>query len=69
MDLKEIQKLLGDGGGKVVIVENGNPVMIILPYKAFQEKVGDTPPVSSYEREEQSILPESGELTLDDLPL
>ena len=37
MDLKEIQQILGDGGGKLVIVENGNPVMIILPYKDFKE--------------------------------
>lgn len=79
MDLKDLQKLLSGGGNKVVIVENGKPIMVLLSFEEYQNKPRaivqnklqeDSPPLSSFEKEEEeSSLPEVGELTIDDLPL
>ena len=66
MDLEELKRILQKDKGKIIIVENGKPVMIIYPYeydgesKARQEEV-----VEPLLRDEDI----GGELTIDDLPL
>ena len=66
MDLEELKRILQKNKGKIIIVENGKPVMIISPYeydgegKAKQEEV-----VEPLLRDEDI----GGELTIDDLPL
>lgn len=74
MDLKELQSILSREGGKIIIVENGKPVMVISPYKEYAAKPMSPRPEEEPEPEEveESVsesLPSSDELTLDDLPL
>ena len=33
MDLEELKRILKKDKGKIIIVENGKPIMIILPYE------------------------------------
>ncbi|MDP4007494.1 MAG: hypothetical protein Q8P55_02810 [bacterium] len=68
MDLEEIKRILHKDKGKIIIVEEGKPVMIILPYEEQDPEVH-----SSEEREpfleEQEMDSGAEELTIDDLPL
>lgn len=58
MDLNEIKSLLGNGGGKIVIVEDGKPTLVILSYEEY--KGGNVASLVANAKEE---------LTVDDLPL
>ncbi|MDP2637096.1 MAG: hypothetical protein Q8P03_00585 [bacterium] len=65
MDLQEIKELLGNTPGKVVIVENGKPSIIILSYEEWRNgktsgRFEEAPPLQGEPQ---------GELTVDDLPL
>ena len=68
MDLEDLKRILQKDKGKIIIVENGKPVMIVLPYenqdlgKSQEEAVEPL-----LEEEEAGSVP--GELTIDDLPL
>lgn len=69
MDLNEIKELLGNGGGKIVIVENGKPTMVILSYGEYK---GQNPGNRVLKNEPEPSNSESQaaeELTVDDLPL
>jgi len=68
MDLEELKRILEKDKGKIIIVENGKPLMVILPYENPGPK---DPPKDMQEPfyEEQEPGPEPGELTIDDLPL
>lgn len=68
MDLKELQAILQKEKGKIIIVENGAPVMVILPYETYKNQVLKSPQEQREEMVEEQE-PESDELTLDDLPL
>lgn len=71
MDLQELKRILEKDKGKIIIVENGKPLMVILPY---EEYAGESAP-SAQEREEEPFEgiegadSGSGELTIEDLPL
>ena len=68
MDLEELKRILQKDKGKIIIVENGKPVMIILPY----ENPGLKDPLEDMQEpfeQEREVGAESGELTIDDLPL
>ena len=38
MDLKELKRILEKDKGKIIIVEDGKPIMVILPYEDFGEQ-------------------------------
>jgi len=38
MNLSEIKKLIEDDGGKIIIVENGEPVMVITSFDDYKKK-------------------------------
>ncbi len=67
MDLNEIKKLIDEDGGKIIIVENGEPVLVITSFADYQakrvkpEKKGEKPPVPKELAED--------ELKIEDLPL
>ena len=67
MDLKELQDLLRREKSKIIIVENGEPLMVILPYEEYKKQN------TIIENESSESLPEENgdqeELTVDDLPL
>ena len=58
MDFNEIKNLIQQEGGKIIVVENGKPVMVVLSFEDFKARNKKVEPQSSEE-----------ELTIDDLPL
>ncbi|MCP6726508.1 MAG: type II toxin-antitoxin system Phd/YefM family antitoxin [Patescibacteria group bacterium] len=63
MDLKDLQDLIKKEGGKVIIVENGEPIFVIVPYEEYRSKHGSKDTV------EENIPADEDELTIDDLPV
>lgn len=61
MDVKELKTILQREGGKIIIIENDKPTLVVSLYRAL---VPERPELSELEPES-----ESGELTVDDLPL
>ena len=64
MDFNEIKNLIQQEGGKIIVVENGKPVMVVLSFEDFKARskrgAVQTPPEEPQSEEE---------LTIDDLPL
>ncbi len=71
MDLKELQNLIQQEKGKVIIVENGEPIMVILPYQDYkkQGKKAEEPLPAAPLPEPLEAQESDDELTIDDLPL
>ena len=67
MDLNEIKKLIEDEGGKIIIVENGQPVMVITSFKDYQNKAKSQKPEKKAEKPIAQEL-EEDELRIEDLP-
>ncbi|MFH1575724.1 MAG: type II toxin-antitoxin system prevent-host-death family antitoxin [Candidatus Nealsonbacteria bacterium] len=76
MDLNEIKKLIEEDGGKIIIVENNEPVMVVTSYADYK-KCKMKPEPKSKEKESktqpaggQALPPElsNGELKIEDLP-
>lgn len=65
MDLQELQRILQKGGGRIIIVENGKPLMVVMPYEEFGGNGQSSQEIAEPLAEED----EAGELTIDDLPL
>jgi len=40
MDLNEIKKIIEEDGGKIIIVENGEPVMVVSSYAEYKKGRG-----------------------------
>jgi len=80
MDFNLIKKLLKKEGGKIIIVEDGNPTMIISSFEDVKEErpvvsQGIAMPAPREEKvlpamPEKAMLPNNEEegLTIDDLP-
>ncbi|MDA1337257.1 MAG: hypothetical protein O3C23_00605 [bacterium] len=69
MDLEDLKRILRKDKGKIIIVENGEPVMIIAPYVDDREiENGDKEEAEPFYQEED-VERGAGELTIDDLPL
>ncbi|MDP3991033.1 MAG: type II toxin-antitoxin system prevent-host-death family antitoxin [Candidatus Nealsonbacteria bacterium] len=65
MDLNEIKKIIGEEGGKIIVVENNEPVLVIVSYNDYQNKK------QKPEKKTENILPkevEEEELKIEDLP-
>jgi hypothetical protein len=68
MDFKEIQEILKKEGGKIIIVENDRPQLVVMSFEEYKGKVlGGRQ--GELERAPLPREPEEGELTIDDLPL
>jgi len=68
MDLNEIKKLIEEDGGKIIIVENGKPVMVITSFQDYQNRLK---PRQKPEKEIEKPLPQElaeEELKIEDLP-
>ena len=65
MDLNEIKEIIESEGGKIIIIENGQPVMIILSFADYKKKKENT--VKNPPRPLPKELAE-GELQIEDLP-
>ena len=63
MDINEIKKIIEKDKGKFIIVENGEPIMVITSFEEYKKKLlGVKPP-------EESEESEGNELKVEDLPL
>ena len=64
MDLKEIQQIVEKDKGKFIIVENGRPVMVIISFQDYKDKIGNSKPKI------EAAPPEldEEELKIEDLP-
>ncbi|MEK7503640.1 MAG: hypothetical protein AAB577_01515 [Patescibacteria group bacterium] len=77
MDLNEIKKLIEEDGGKIIIIENGEPVMVVTSFNDYKKGKGVKPESKSKEKDMktlsadgQALPPElsNGELKIEDLP-
>ncbi len=75
MDLNEIKKLIEEDGGKIIIVENGEPVLVVTSFNDY--KAARVPRVKPEarpkERAERAVKPlppelNGEELKIEDLP-
>jgi PHD/YefM family antitoxin component YafN of YafNO toxin-antitoxin module len=68
MNFLEIKKFLKKEGGKVLILEDGEPFLVVMSYQEYQELKN-----ADQEFDEEEIFPREKEksqrLTLDDLPI
>ena len=64
MDLKEIQQIIERDKGKFIIVENGRPIMVIISFEEYKNKVEN----SKQKIEAPSQELEGEELKIEDLP-
>ena len=68
MNFLEIKKFLKKEGGKVLILEDGEPFLVVMSYQEYQELKS----INQELDEEKVFLKQKEEiqkLTLDDLPL
>lgn len=65
MDLKEIRKLIEAEGGKIIVVENDQPVLVITSYGDYARKS-----LKTEKKEEKNVPPQAPEedLKIEDLP-
>jgi len=69
MDLNEIKKIIEEDDGKIIIVENGEPVMVVTSYAEYKKGKGKPEP----KPKEKNLKPlpvelSSEELKIEDLP-
>jgi hypothetical protein len=70
MDLNEMKNLIGEDGGKLVIVENGEPVLIVTSYADYQKnKKGGAPKAAPKVEKPMPAELLNEELKIEDLPL
>jgi len=70
MDFEEIKKIIEADGGKFIIIENGEPVMVITSFEEYKKKVLGSK--EDQPKKERKPLPEElkeEELKVEDLPL
>ncbi len=65
MDLNEIKKLIEEDGGKVIIVENGEPVMVVTSYADYKKGRAKPEP----KPKEKNIKPLPAELSAEELKI
>lgn len=68
MDFKHIKDFLESEPGKVLVLEDGEPRLIIMPYKDYQRMKSEHYKSSTSSEEEDNPRSEQ-EITLDDLPV
>lgn len=70
MDFNEIKNLIQQEGGKIIVVENGKPVMVVLSFEDFKAR---SKKAVAQAQDSSRVLPpepeQDEELTIDDLPL
>lgn len=66
MDFKEIKNILNSGENKIIVIENGKPLMVIMKFEDYKKKFNQ----SALEETENDLPEELTEepLKVDDLP-
>lgn len=65
MNLDEIQKLIEEDGGKIIIVERGKPIMVITSFDEYNKKKVRPEKKAVDQTAEE---PSDEELKIEDLP-
>ena len=69
MDFEELKNLIQQEGGKIIVVENGKPVMVVLSFEDFKARNNKNIQAQAAAPVPQEELQGEEELTIDDLPL
>ena len=72
MDINEVKNLIEIDGGKFIIVEDGRPVMVVISFEEYKNKLVEkkvSPAGTQKEPRRQPKEFESESLKLEDLPL
>ena len=67
MDFNEIKNLIQQEGGKIIMVENGKPVLVVLSFEDFKSRNKKEIQPAAVNAPPPEFPDE--ELTIDDLPL
>ena len=72
MNLNELKDIIQKDGGKVIIIENDKPSLVIMSFQEYKARVNNGSGVARAEAKE--VIPEleperQEELTIDDLPV
>jgi len=65
MDFNEIKKIIEEDGGKIIIVENGEPVMVVTSYAEYKKGRGKSEP----KPKEKNLKPLPAELSGEELKI
>lgn len=78
MDLKEAKNLIDCEGERVILVENGNPIMVLMSFDSYKKLANNSNgniktgivdlSNGGQKKQENDKKEETTELTLDDLP-
>ena len=72
MNLQELKDIIQRDGGKIIIVENDKPELVVMSFEEYRAKTKErlspsfAPPLPPPQREDER---ERSDLTIDDLPL
>jgi len=67
MDINDIKQFISEDGEKIILMENGKPVVVLMSFNTYQKEFKSVQPEEIQNNEE--INPErKKELTIEDLP-
>ena len=74
MDFQELKDIIQRDGGKIIIVENDKPQLVVMSFEEYKRKRQPVSPIQSTPVQKSDDLAvvqerEREELTIDDLPL
>ena len=73
MDFQELRDIIQRDGGKIIIVENDKPQLVVMSFEEYRKKRQPASsaggPVQKIEERESAGESEMEGLTIDDLPL
>lgn len=67
MDFEEIKDIIQNDGGKFIIVENGQPVMVVISFEDYKNKL-KFKKQASFKEVNSGKETKNEELTIEDLP-
>jgi len=67
MDLEEIKKFINSEGERIILIENGRPILVVMEYSDYKNKFFK----ENNSREtfnKQTQIQDKNDLTIEDLP-
>ncbi len=68
MDLNEIKAIIKAEGGKFIIVEDGSPTIIVMPFEEYKKGLNIQLPESKNTKEDQEENFSAGDKAPEELP-
>jgi PHD/YefM family antitoxin component YafN of YafNO toxin-antitoxin module len=69
MDLNEIKEIIETDGGKLIIIEQGRPIMVVCSFEEYKKKLKLNPNPNSLNSPAPSKESSKEELKIEDLPV